>query len=478
MSKRLVYLISFVLVAGLAGNVMADDLYPPDWAGAEGSSLAIWEFLVDPSGLGYIEADVYEGDTNPHFDPGSIVYDMAPEGVLACLGGAEGGVGYEFNGDGTITIVDELWGRLNNWPEDADRHKKVRFQITYDPASGRPMGESETADGGDSMWIPDMMSTIIADEEGFFCFEFEYEDRNPAAESFVFIDTPGLIINELIIDTICYEGDNPPAGPGRGGADLDEDPENRSTVGIDRTDPLSWVLPDSNDVDNGTVTCDVWFAIDDDYPEAGLYAGDPNFTNYAAQIVGDPTPEEVELVAIPDLPLLKSHTYYWRIDTYDDSTSEPQPVIGRVFTFNTNNQTPSVDIVGDDIVAWLTEGSVIVPLTGVITDVDGPDDLSVVWDVIDEPNSVDYPAIILPAIDEEVITVTATLVGTYELVLTAFDGVDTGEDTVTITVYIDSCEAAKGEGAEVLQSDFNEDCVTDFADFAEFADEWLENIAL
>ena len=192
-----------MLALAVVSPALAEDRMPAPWRGAEGSSLAIWEFSVDPSGLGYIEADVYEGDTNPHFDPGSIVYDMAPEGVLACLGGAEGGVGYEFNGDGTITIVDELWGRLNNWPEDADRHKKVRFQITYDPASGRPMGESETADGGEWMYIPDMMSTIIADEEGYLSFEYVFEDRNPAAESFVFIDSPGLIINELIIDTYC-----------------------------------------------------------------------------------------------------------------------------------------------------------------------------------------------------------------------------------------------------------------------------------
>ncbi len=54
-----------------------------------------------------------------------------------------------------------------------------------------------------------------------------------------------------------------------------------------------------------------------------------------------------------------------------------------------------------------------------------------------------------------------------------------GEAEVLIEVYEDSCEAAQeGEDVELLRSDFNEDCVTDFADFAEFADEWLENVAL
>jgi len=197
-----------MLALAIVSPALAEDRMPAPWRGAEGSTLAIWEFLVDPGDLGYIEPDGgYTGDTDPHFDPGAIVYDMAPEGVVACLGGAEGGVGYQFNGDGSITIVDELWGRLNNWPEDADRQKRVRFQITYDPASGTPMGESETADGGDWMYIPDIVggdtSTIIAEEDGYLSFEYVFEDRNPGAESFVFIDSHGLVINELIIDTYC-----------------------------------------------------------------------------------------------------------------------------------------------------------------------------------------------------------------------------------------------------------------------------------
>ncbi len=250
--------------------------------------------------------------------------------------------------------------------------------------------------------------------------------------------------------------------------DLGEDPTNGDTVGIDLGE-LGWVLPDSNDLVNGIVTCDVWFVVDDDYPEAGLFAGDPNFTNYATKIVGDPDPEAVQSVAIPNLPLLKGHTYYWRIDTYDDSTVEPQPVIGPVFTFNTNNQTPGVDIVGDDIV-WLTEGSVSVPLSGVITDTDGPDDPpSLQWYIDDVP---------VEGATTEDIDVTLTATGDFVVRLTADDGVDIGEDTVTITVYSDSCAAALGQGATLLQTDFNGDCVTDFADLAVFAGEFLDSIAL
>ena len=256
--------------------------------------------------------------------------------------------------------------------------------------------------------------------------------------------------------------------------DLGEDPKNGSTVGIDRTDPLSWILPDPNDLVNGTVTCDVWFT--DNYPEAGLFPGDPNFTNYATKIVGDPDPEAVQSVPIP-VTLEKLKTYYWRIDTYDDSTDEDQPVIGPVFNFNTNNQMPGVEL-GEDIITWLTEGSVLVPLSGVITDDDGPDDPpSLQWYIDSEP--VEGATTIDPATaDTENIVATLTETGEYVLRLTADDGVDTGEAAVAITVYSDSCAAALGQGATLLQSDFNGDCVTDFADFAEFAGEWLDSVAL
>ena len=134
---------------------------------------------------------------------------------------------------------------------------------------------------------------------------------------------------------------------------------------------------------------------------------------------------------------------------------------------------------GDDVF-WMPEvGSATIPLIGVVTDDDGPTSPPVLeWTVIDEPNSVDYPAIISPAIDDEVITVTATLTGTYELKLTAFDGLATGEETVTIAVYNDCGEAAEGEGVELLRSDVNKDCVTDLADLAILAAEWLESMEL
>jgi len=254
--------------------------------------------------------------------------------------------------------------------------------------------------------------------------------------------------------------------------DLGEIPKNGSTVSPS-TELLQWTLPDPN-FSGATVTCDVWFT--DNYPEAGLFPGDPNFTSYATKIVGQDGPEAVESVAIP-ITLERYKTYYWRIDTYDPSTDKPQPVIGPVFTFNTNNMQPVVEL-GEDKLTWLTDGSADFDLSALATDEDGPDPLSVAWAVIAEPNSVEHPAIISPSVDVTDITVTVTLPGTYELSLTAFDGLATVEDTITVTVYNDACEAAVQTGAQFLTGDFNEDCIVNLADLAIFAVNWMESIAL
>jgi hypothetical protein len=42
----------------------------------------------------------------------------------------------------------------------------------------------------------------------------------------------------------------------------------------------------------------------------------------------------------------------------------------------------------------------------------------------------------------------------------------------------DPCEAAKAKGVVLLDSDFNDDCVTNLADFAILAAEWLESTSL
>jgi len=58
-------------------------------------------------------------------------------------------------------------------------------------------------------------------------------------------------------------------------------------------------------------------------------------------------------------------------------------------------------------------------------------------------------------------------------------GKDTVTDTMTIDVYDDSCLAAKATGSvELDPSDLDENCITNFLDFAVMATTWLDDYTL
>jgi len=48
MYRKGILLVSFVLALILSGNIQAEDLNPPDFAGADGWCAAVWEFDVEP----------------------------------------------------------------------------------------------------------------------------------------------------------------------------------------------------------------------------------------------------------------------------------------------------------------------------------------------------------------------------------------------------------------------------------------------
>jgi hypothetical protein len=212
------------------------------------------------------------------------------------------------------------------------------------------------------------------------------------------------------------------------------------------------------------VTCDVWFT--DNFPE---YNGtsDPNFTNYATKIVNN------QAVESKSVTLAEDETYYWRIDTYDSSSGNPQPVIGKVLIFDTFNMAPVVDA-GTAEPTWLTDGTVDFDLLGTLVADDGrPVAATLLWTVTGEPSPGAASIITDPT--QPGITVTATEVGTYELTLTADDTDLTGSDPVSIRVYADWCEAAKIQLTPDA-TDFNRDCITDIRDFAILAGEFLLEI--
>ena len=74
--------------------------------------------------------------------------------------------------------------------------------------------------------------------------------------------------------------------------------------------------------------------------------------------------------------------------------------------------------------------------------------------------------------DSGALTVTLTLAVTLE-------GKDPVTDTMTIDVYDDACLAAEAAGTLVLDpTDIDENCITNFADFAVIATTWLVDYTL
>jgi hypothetical protein len=191
---------------------------------------------------------------------------------------------------------------------------------------------------------------------------------------------------------------------------------------------ISWTNPVPRNPSD-TITCDVWFS--EDYPEYGKYEGDPNFLNYATQIVYN---ESVNSVAL-DATIVPEHYYYWRVDCYDPNlidNPELYPAIGNVWTFNTCNVRPQVEG-GMKQKGWLSGGTVDVELDATVTD-DGlpaePGTYTMLWSVDSGPGAVVFSD---ETVEDPVATFTAA--GDYVLRLAADDGELVGEDTVKIQIY-------------------------------------------
>jgi len=224
---------------------------------------------------------------------------------------------------------------------------------------------------------------------------------------------------------------------------------------LETLDILTWKNPDPNHPSE-PITCDVYFT--DNYPEAGMFEGDPNFLNYVQQIADD---EPIASVSIPQA-LVFGQTYYWRVDCTDPATGTT--VVGYVWEFTVANFAPDVEA-GDDVYVWLTDGSVVVNLSPTVTDDDHPDPpaaFTVEWALT--AGDTQTISITDPLVENAEVTLTA--VGDYELELAADDSELSGSDTITIHVYENACDATKGAGIELPATDINEDCAVNIVDLA------------
>jgi hypothetical protein len=237
---------------------------------------------------------------------------------------------------------------------------------------------------------------------------------------------------------------------------LKPNPANSGTIAPGQVE-LSWTLPEPS-VPGVPVQVDVYFTDDLQLLE--------QFTDPAAiQVVNK---QSVSSVAVQTQPKTQ---YYWAIDTYIGDPNDP--IFGPIFSFVVDNMPPQVDA-GADMLTWPDDdGLRLKNLDATVTDNEA---YTVQWTVISEPN--EGAAVIETATAEDT-SVTLTAVGEYVLQLEASDGEYTGSDTITINVYTDGCEAAQSlPDYEPLVGDLNGDCKVDEADMALLEENWLKDISL
>ncbi len=164
--------------------------------------------------------------------------------------------------------------------------------------------------------------------------------------------------------------------------------------------------------------------------------------------------------------------------TYDDAgPTLSEPV---TFTVKVINEPPFNVNAGDDQFTFLADGSASADLSGSYED-DGISAVTVTWsedpanpagadlvgDLNSENISVDFSGAIPNATD-------------FSFIFSVDDGKNPSvTDSVTVKVYADGCEAAKGEGIGTRDpADFNDDCVVNLDDLITLSVSWLNYTGL
>jgi T5SS/PEP-CTERM-associated repeat protein len=490
MSEKLVCLISFAVLLGLAGNALAADYKDwddGDFANHLWSSPANWApdglptMIGDNNNRTRIESGSGGGDY-PTLD--STIFDVDPNGAFAdrlYVGHkqGDGSTAKLWVTDGAkLTIGDDL-----NIGYDQDSHgicyvsdPDTVIEIRDDIKVGRRGDGMLVMNGGTINVSGTIEIPSGTDTESLNIGHLQINGGtincgavtmrpNPYSTGTVDVRGGTLIINGDAVSTIqgfiddgwiaAYSGygtlqlDYDVTNPGKTtlGAlhNLNPDPTDGSTASAS-LNQLQWTLPEPN-VPEGVVTCDVYFGTD------------PNVEANPKVVIG----QAVESVSVTLAPLM---TYYWAFDLYDSSISTTEPFhLSPIFTFNTLNTAPVVDA-GEDVDSWVAGGPRVVQLDGIVSDEGGgPGSATLLWTVIAEPNELNPAQISDPVAANPTVTVIES--GSYTLQLQAGDGEFTSTDTMQIVLYADACEhASNQEGFEWIPGDINHDCVVDELDQA------------
>jgi len=481
MFKKMICLVSFVLVLGLVGDVQADDVdwtgdgpdhlwsTPTNWATGTvptSSDLAIINLIPGPTIAANVDAVAegillgFGGSTGElTMDGGTLTFEWGH------IGEDTGGYGTINMNSGTITVVwgftvaDWGWGLLNM------TGGTIRVGGDFVIA-----GECPDAEGHVNLYG----GTIIA---GWLGMRW---DEDAVGTMDVRAGTLILTHDELAWVQECIDNGWITAYDGQGTLNLDYDVTNEGKTTLTATPllkpnpadgglvspgevELSWTLPDPC-VPGQPVPVDVYFT--DDLQALQSFA-DPA----AMQVVN-----KLNVTSVVVQTQSKTR-YYWAVDTYVDSTAE-FPVIGPIFSFFADNIPPKVDA-GANVVTWLVDGVRTGNLDATVTDDGAISPYTVQWTVVSEPDDPNSSDAVITDPSAEDTSITLSALGEYVLQLEAFDGEYTGSDTVTINVYNDSCEAAQSlPDYEPLIEDINGDCRVDIDDMLLLLENWLKDISL
>jgi hypothetical protein len=370
-------IIMFIMVLAISAPALADDLNPPDWAGAPGTIHGIWNFPSAESGQygdypeegGMVSHDTHpdpgEYDDEDDPDPGEVAHQH----MMINEGGAESWLANHEGREGVVT------GEMNfgNFNFPGEGSKIIRLQLTYTGSEiewfyfdAPPLDEW----GGPAS---DYLVETIDLGLGWFHSTYDFPiEINPAWEQFWVGDAPGtMYYDQIVIDTICYEGAEPPVGPGRSGAkppvtvdtssdmpvyepaDAGGPPPAGSTTGQLHVS-LTWQPGESIAYPNFTATVviepnEVGLHEDFIFPDATDPNGDITLTfteaNYSV-------PQPVNVEALADLDREGNQRYPIEltvtIDIADPNFGNPTPVIVESSVLVVDNDIPYISVLPVD----------------------------------------------------------------------------------------------------------------------------------
>jgi hypothetical protein len=473
MFRIMIYLVSFVLVLGLVGNVQAQDA---TWTDATGDHN--W---FTPENWSEFPTDAHWAKIRNGL-PGPTISGQGAVARRVHIGYSEGGALTVDGGKLVISADDLLLGKNGGSGTLNMISGTINVARDFEVGGGDPGTVNMT--GGtitvaDDLMIPELIAstaqvnldggTIIVN--GDLTMRADGETMNGTMNitaGTLIIDTDAVSIVQGYIDNgwiTAYDGN------GTVQLDYNVSNEGQTTLkGVHKLNPnpidggfvvpgaveLSWTLPEPS-APGEPVSVDVYFT--DDLNKL------LNFTDPASiQVVSQGNVTSVPVQTVPKT------RYYWAIDSYIGSDADP--VYGPIFSFVIDNMPPQVDA-GKDVVTWLADGVRAGNLDATVSDDDA---YTVQWTLISEPN--EGTAVIETATAEDT-SISLSAAGEYVLQLEASDGEYTGSDTVTINVYNDGCEAAQSlPDYEPLVGDLNGDCRVDEADMALMEENWLKDTSL